>query len=189
MGVIGHDEVRRRIKDENLIEGLSDREINNPEGVGLDLRLGAAYEIIEGGAFIEADGKAGLGTRKGVKTQLIAEYKPKSSNNQTISFEPGEYYLVKTIESLNIPEDLMPVVDGRGSLAKSGCFLFATKTDPGYKGFLAFGLYNFSKFPVSIQLGARFCNIVFHKIEGTTTAYRGQHQGGRISIEKEEQQV
>ncbi|MBI2022135.1 hypothetical protein HYS93_04655 [Candidatus Daviesbacteria bacterium] len=189
MSVIGHDEVHRRVREENLIENLSERELNNPEGVGLDLRLGAVYKIAEGGAFIEADGPAGLGKRKGVKSELIAEYDPNEKEQPVAMLEPGEYYLVKTIESLNVALDLMPVVDGRGSLAKSGCFLFATKTDPGYKGFLGFGLYNFSKFPVKIQLGARFCNIVFHKIEGKTSAYRGQHQGGRVAIHEEEQQV
>lgn len=187
MSVLGIDQVLKRIKEDKLIENLGGRDVDNPEGVGIDLRLGAVYKIAEGGAFIEADGEAGLGKRKGVKSELIAEYKEGEAIEVTI--EPAEYYLVKTIESLNVPKDLMPMVYGRGSLAKSGLFLFATKTDPGYQGFLGFGLYNFSKFPVKFQLGARFCNIIFHTIEGETIAYRGQHQGGRVSIEQEEQQV
>ncbi len=187
MSVLGIDQVLKRVREENLIENLGQRELENPEGVGVDLRLGAVYKIAEGGAFIEADGPGDLGKRKGVKSELIAEYKEDETTEVTI--EPGEYYLVKTVESLNVPKDLMPMVYGRGSLAKSGLFLFATKTDPGYKGFLGFGLYNFSKFPVKFQLGARFCNIVFHTIEGETVNYRGQHQGGRVSIEEEETQV
>ncbi len=51
------------------------------------------------------------------------------------------------------------------------------------------GLKNLPEFEVKIQLGARICNIVFHKIEGETIEYRGQHQGGRVSPEEEEQQV
>lgn len=187
MSVIGIDEILRRIKKENLIEGLGGRDVDNPEGVGIDLRLGAVYKIVGGGAFIEADGPQGLGKRKGVKSELINEYVEGKTAEVTI--EPGEYYLVKTIESLNVPDDLMPVVYPRGSLQKSGLYLFTTKTDPGYRGFLGFGLYNFSKFPVKFQLGARFCNIIFHKIEGKVVKYRGQHQGGRVAIEKEERQV
>src|SRR5581483_8031961 len=109
--------------------------------------------------------------------------------NQEVTIEPEQYYLVRTVETLNVPMDLMPIVNGRGSLMKSGLFLFATKTDPGYQGQLVFGLYNFSPFPVKFQLGARFCNVVFHRIEGEVVSYRGQHKGGRISIEKEETQV
>ena len=187
MAILGLDEVYHRIKRENLIENLSRRELNQPEGVGIDLRLGAVYKIISGGAFIEADHEKILGKRKGVKTQLIAEYKKGKIKEVTI--EPGEYYLVKTIEIVNTPVDLMPIVYGRTSLSKCGLFLFATKTDPGFRGFFTFGLYNFSKFPVRFQLGARICNIIFHTIEGETVKYRGQHQGGRISIEEEERQV
>ncbi len=189
MSVLGLNETLKRVREDNLIEGLGKRDLSNPEGVGLDLRLGGIYRIKEGGAFIEADGEEGLGKRKGVRSEVIAEYTLGAKEQKIVTLEPGEYYLVKTLESLNVPSDLMPVVNGRGSLAKSGCFLFATKTDPGYQGFLGFGLYNFSKFPVQIQLGARFCNIIFHKIEGETINYRGQHQGGRVSIEQEETQV
>jgi deoxycytidine triphosphate deaminase len=187
MSVLGLDEVLKRIKEENLIEGLGGRDVDNPEGVGIDLRLGGVYKIVEGGAFIEADGPEGLGKRKGVKSEVMAEYK--SGEVTEVRIEAGEYYLVKTIESLNVPDDLMPVVYPRGSLQKSGLYLFTTKTDPGYRGFLGFGLYNFSKFPVKFQLGARFCNIVFFKIEGKVVKYRGQHQGGRVAIEEEERQV
>ena len=41
MVVKGIDEILRRVREENLIENLGPRELNNPEGVGLDLRLGA----------------------------------------------------------------------------------------------------------------------------------------------------
>ena len=68
-------------------------------------------------------------------------------------------------------------------------FNMKRKTDPGYAGKLTMGLTNLSPFPVKLQLGARICNIIFHKIEGKTTKYRGQHQGGRVSPKKVERQV
>ncbi len=186
MAVLGLDEILRRIKEEALIEGLGERELNNPEGVGMDLRLGAVHEIIEGGAFIEADpstssGQVGYGKRKGVKTKEVI--------GSEIIIEPGEYYLVTTMETINTPDDLMPMLYPRSSLFRAGLLLLNTKTDPGYKGKLTMGLTNLSKFEVKLQIGARICNVVFHKIEGKTVDYRGQHQGGRVTPEKEEQQV
>ena len=41
----------------NLLKDLAERELQNPEGVGVDLRLGALFKIVKGGAFIEVDGK------------------------------------------------------------------------------------------------------------------------------------
>lgn len=182
--VLGIDEVLRRVKKEKLIENLSNRELKNPEGVGIDLRLGAIYKVISGGAFIEAN----LGKRKGVKTEKIAEYQQRGRQKEII-IKPGEYYLVSTLETINTPADLMPVVYPRTSLFRAGLLLLNSKTDPGYKGPLTMGLTNLSKFDVKLQMGARICNVVFVKIEGKISLYRGQHQGGRISPHEEEQQV
>lgn len=189
MGILGIDQVLQRVKKQKLIENLGHRELQNPEGVGVDLRLGAIYQIVEGGAFIEADGRSGLGKRKGVKTKLLAEFKKKARNQQEVVINPGDYYLVSTLEKINTPRDLMPVIFPRTSLFRAGILLLNSKTDPGYKGTLTMGLKNLSEFEVKLQMGARICNVVFFKIEGSTISYRGQHQGGRISPQEEEKQV
>lgn len=187
--VIGINEILRRVKKEKLIEGLGKRELKNPEGVGVDLRLGGVYQIIEGGAFIQGDSGQVLGNRKGVKTKLLGEFKKRKREQEWVTIKPGDYYLVSTLEIINTPKDLMPVVYPRTSLFRAGLLLLNSKTDPGYKGTLTMGLKNLSEFEVKLQIGARICNIVFFKIEGSTVEYRGQHQGGRISPENEEQQV
>lgn len=186
MSVIGINEVVRRIKEENLITGLGGRDFSNPEGTGIDLRLGAVHEISEGGAYIEADGPAGLGKRSGVKTEELYRLKEGEVQDELI-IKPGEYYLVQTAETIHTPLDLMPMVYPRSSLFRAGLLLLATKTDPGYKGQLTFGLANLGAFPVKLQLGARICNIVFYTIDGETIGYRGQHQGGRVSHGEETQ--
>lgn len=186
MSVIGIHEVVRRIKEENLITGLGGRDLSSPEGTGIDLRLGAVHKIVEGGAYIEADGAAGLGKRHGVKTEELYHLKEGDVQDELI-VRPGEYYLVQTVETIHTPLDLMPMVYPRSSLFRAGLLLLATKTDPGYEGQLTFGLTNPGPFPVKLQLGARICNIVFHSIEGETIGYRGQHQGGRISHGEETQ--
>ena len=186
MSVIGIHEVVRRIKEDNLISGLGGRDLSNPEGTGIDLRLGAVHEITEGGAYIEADGPAGLGKRSGVKTKKLYHLKEGDTQDELI-IKPGDYYLVQTAETVHTPSDLMPMVYTRGSLFRAGLLLLASKTDPGYEGQLTFGLTNLGPFPVKLQLGARMCNIVFYKIEGETIAYRGKHQGGRVSHGEERQ--
>ncbi len=186
MSVLGINEIHKRIKKHGLIKNLGKRELKNPEGVGIDLRLGSVHKIIKGGAFIEADGKE-LGKRKGVETKLVAEFV--DGKVQEIVIKPGDYFLVQTVEEINTPSDLMPIVHTRTSLFRSGLLLLNSKTDPGYVGQLTMGLTNLSPFPVKLQLGARICNIIFHKIEGKTIKYRGQHQGGRVSPKKVERQV
>ncbi|KKR25057.1 MAG: Deoxycytidine deaminase, partial [Candidatus Daviesbacteria bacterium GW2011_GWB1_39_5] len=103
--------------------------------------------------------------------------------------KPGDYYLASTLEIINTPKDLMPLVFPRTSLFRAGLLLLNSKTDPGYRGTLTMGLKNLSDHEVTLQMGARICNIVFFKIEGMSVDYRGQHQGGRVSPHEEEQQV
>lgn len=189
MSVLGVDEVLRRVKKDKLIEDLGKRELKNPEGVGVDLRLGAVHKIISGGAFIEADGSKGLGSRKGVKTEVLAQFNGKKRIQQEVVIKPGDYYLISTLETINTPADLMPVLYPRTSLFRAGLLLLNSKTDPGYKGTLTMGLKNLSEFDVTLQMGARICNVVFFVIEGKAVSYRGQHQGGRVSPHEKEQQV
>ncbi len=186
MSVVGINEVVRRIKEENLITGLGGRDLSNPEGVGIDLRLGAVHKIIEGGAYIETDGSTGLGKRSGVKTEELYRLKNGDVQDELV-VKPGEYYLVQTAETITVPLDLMPMVYPRGSLFRAGLLLLCSKSDPGYTGPLTFGLANLGPFPVKLQLGARICNIVFHRIEGAVIRYRGQHQCGRVSHGEERQ--
>lgn len=189
MSVLGIDEILRRVKKEKLIEDLGKRELENPEGVSIDLRLGAVYKISQGGAFIQGDSGQVLGNRKGVKTKLVAEFKKRKRKQEWVVIKPGDYFLVSTLEWINTPDDLLPIVFPRTTLFRVGLLLLNSKVQPGYKGTLTMGLTNLSPYDVKLQLGSRICDIVFHKIEGKTVAYRGQHQGGRISPEKEERQV
>lgn len=190
MSVVGLDRILKLVKSgEKLIVDLGERELDNPEGVGLDLRLGSIHKIIKGGAYIEVDGQDGLGKRKGVITKEIASFKKEAKKQQVVIIKPRDYYLVQTIESVNTPTDLMPVIYPRSSLFRAGLLLLNSKTDPGYKGSFTMGLINLSKFPVKLQIGARICNIVFYRIEGKTVNYRGQHQGGRVTPKKAERQV
>ena len=189
MSVLGINEVHKRIKKHSLVKNLGKRDLDNPEGVGIDLRLGSVHKIIKGGAFIEGDRLQVQGSRKGVQTKEVAKFMEGLDDQAWIILKPGDYYLVQTLEEINTPKDLMPIVHVRTSLFRAGLLLLNSKTDPGYIGALTMGLTNLSPFPVKLQMGARICNIVFHKIEGKTVSYRGQHQGGRVTPKKIERQV
>lgn len=189
MAVLGLDQIQKLIKQISLVEDLGERDTNNPEGCGLDFRIGSVNTITQGGAFIETDGEGGLGLRKGVQTEEVLKYIPNSKTQDFLTIKPNDYYLVSTIEPVNLPNNLMAQVYPRSSLFRAGLLLLVTKVDPGYKGKLIFGLTNLSPFDVKIQMGARICNIVFFEINGIATDYRGQHMGGRISPNKTERQV
>ncbi len=168
----------------NLIENLSERELENPEGVGTDLRVGEVYKTIEPGFL-------GVTERHTPEIKKIADIK---QGDKKVVLNPGAYVLVKTIERINIPSEkipieswksskyLMPIVFPRSTLQRCGIALFRTKTDPGYSGELIFGLANLGNQKFTFELGARMFNIVFEPVIGEIgRAYSGQHNLGRVS--------
>mgnify|MGYP001364250060 CR=1 FL=1 len=181
----------------NLIENLSERESNNPEGSGIDLRVGQVNKII-GDSFLGADGSSR--ERYSPKTELIGDVE--QDGNKIIILKPGDYLLVTTVEIINSPTEkikydnhlpegyLIPKIWPRSSLQRGGVSFHATKTDPGYKGELTFGIKNLSNEDFKFELGARMFNIEYESVIGEIKRiYSGQHQGGRVTSggEKETQ--
>ena len=202
--VIGFDELHRRIKEERLIENLSERELQNPEGVGLDLRIGKVFRIDGSAGSLDMArdkspqvgsvdspqaGKALLGVteRETPNAISIAEYK--EGQPVSVTLKPGEYLLTESVEKFNMPLDLLGILKPRTTLQRSGVFARMSAIDPGYSGTIHPALFNAGPCEVTIELGARYVNVFFLAITGTTSAYRGQWQGGRVATDGKETQV
>lgn len=168
------------VKREKLVENLSERELSNPEGTGFDLRLGEVYKI-SGEAFL------GETHRKTPDIESIIQYK--EGKKQSVKIKPGDFFLVKTIEKINLPITLSAQILPRTTTFRSGLFLRTGPVQPGYSGELTFGLKNEGPITVEIEMGARFVHILFQEIKGSGSQYRGQWQGGRVSAVKKEKQV
>ena len=178
--ILGPKRLLQLVKTKKLIEGLSDRELKNPEGAGFDLRLGEVYKI-SGAAFL------GENSRSTPGVELQKKYA--KGKKKSIKIKPGEFYLVKTIEKINLPLNLSAVIIPRTTTFRSGIFIRTGPIQPGYQGELTFGLKNEGPVTVEIELGARFVHVIFHEIKGSGSQYRGQWQGGRVTTKKKEKQV
>jgi len=173
----------------HLVGGLGKRDLNNPEGAGLDLRVGRVEKLV-GDSFLGADETGGK--RHSPMIELVGDIE--TDGHKRITMKPGEYYLVTTMETIHSPKErvrvfwflpsvyLMPNIYPRTSLQRGGVALLRTKTDPGYKGQLTFGLKNLGNQDFEFELGARMFNVVFEPVFGEIKrAYSGQHQGGRVT--------
>lgn len=178
--ILGPKILLQLVKKEKLVENLSERELTNPEGAGFDLRLGAVYSI---------KGKGFLGEvkRQTPESTLVVAYE--IGKKRKIVFKPGDFYLVQTIESFNLPEDLTANFKPRTTTFRSGLFLRTGNVAPGYKGQVSFGMTNEGPSEVTIEMGARFVHVQFEEVKGGGSMYRGQWQGGRVSATKREKQV
>tara|TARA_Y100000034_G_C6802967_1_gene360322 strand:- start:378 stop:959 length:582 start_codon:yes stop_codon:yes gene_type:complete len=173
----------------DLVKGLSKRELDNPEGVVFDLRVGKIHKII-GDSFL------GIEERHSSKIETVANVT--NEENKKFTIKPGEYYLVTTMEIIHSPSEkikydnnfpeayLIPKVSPRSSLQRGGISLHFTGTNPGYKGELTFGIKNLGNQDFTFELGARMFSIEYHAVVGDIKrSYSGQHQGGRVSSQGE----
>ena len=178
--ILGVDKILKLVKEKKLVENLCDRELKNPEGAGFDLRIGEIYEIY-GKGFL------GIKERQTPKTRLLAKYNPKKK--LSFVFKPGKYYLMKTIERVNTPENILILFRPRSTIFRMGLTIFTANVSPGYKGELIFGIINIGLCKVEIELGARVAYAMFFEVKGKSNLYRGQWQGGRVTTKKKEKQV
>ncbi len=178
--ILGVDKLHQLVKNKKLVEGLCERELTNPEGAGFDLRLGEIYEL-------KSSGFLGVEERKTPDVKLVAKFI--KGKKKSFAFRPGKYYVMKTIEKVNTPSDILILFRPRSTLYRSGMMIFTGNASPGYCGELIFGIVNLGSCPIKIELGARVVHAMFYKVEGKTNLYRGQWHSGRVNVKKKEKQV
>lgn len=178
--ILGPKRLLHLVRTNKLVENLSERELTSPEGAGFDLRLGEVYRI-SGTAFL------GETERKTPTIKLVQKYS--KGNKKVLKIKPGDFFLVTTIEKINLPVNLSATIIPRTTTFRSGLFIRTGPVQPGYQGELTFGLKNEGPVTVTIEMGARFVHILFNEVKGGGSKYRGQWQGGRVSALKREKQV
>lgn len=179
--ILGHSELRKLIKSHKLITGLSKRDLDNPEGCVFDLQLEKVFKL-KGRTFL------GIDERELAQTVEVASYNPKKKSS--FIFKPGKYYLTKTVEEINLPDNITATFKPRSSTFRSGLIIKTGIANPGYHGPLYFGLFNAGNIPVEIELGARYVSVIFMEVKGKpVNIYRGQWQGGRDSTKGKEKQI
>lgn len=178
--ILGTNKLLELIRNQNLIEALDEKEINL-EGCGVDLRIGEIYEMGEGGGFLYRE------TRKTPDYKLITKFE--KGKSQKIKLELGKFYIGKTIEIINTPDNLFGIFIPRGTFIVNGVLILGFRVDPGYKGNFRFHLLNIAGRDFEIEMGARIANMIFLRVEGKTNLYKGQWQGGRAFIKKTEKQI
>lgn len=86
---------------------------------------------------------------------------------------PNQIYLGRTVEHTET-HSLVPMIDGRSSLARLGLFVNATAGygDAGFKGFWTLEL--FAVQPIRIYPDIRVCQILYHTLEGDVGEYQSE---------------
>lgn len=151
--ILSDREIRKYVKDRKLvIEPFSAKQVG-PNGI--DLRVGDQY----------------------VRLLTGSRYRSETFRKVSkVSIRANDRVLLSTLERVEMPNNLVGLVNLRSSYARLGLTIAPTVIDAGFKGKLTFIVVG-SSFPVELNVGDRFWHIVFVKSTPAERAYAGKYQG------------
>lgn len=167
------------------------------EGGSFDLRLDTMYELTPTISKIVNPGQAnsmnlipaviGVSKRRTPETKECQEFSL-DDGSRGCAVIPGHYYLMKTVEVVNLPNTIRAYACKKTTTFRCGLSLDSSFVHPNYQGQLTFGLSNASPIATFIEKGARIASIVFWYLAGEELdLYEGVWQNGRVSTEMKEE--
>ncbi|MCZ6616042.1 MAG: dCTP deaminase [Thaumarchaeota archaeon] len=100
---------------------------------------------------------------------------PAIREGEKIRIGPGERCLVSTLERLEMPSDLVGLVNIRSSYSRRGMMSPPTVIDAGFKGKLTFLIIG-TAHKVELKVGDRFWHIVLARTKTVAKPYQGKYQ-------------
>lgn len=164
--ILGDKQIKKYIKEGKLVIKPFKEDIVRENG--LDLHLGGTI-----GRFKKESGVIDpLG-----EDDLSRHYDIVEGDEFII--EPHESILIHTIEYIEMPTDIVGLINLRSSYARIGISIPPTIVDAGFKGELTIQLTNGS-LPVKLYKGERIIHLILVKLhDSVERAYQGVYSGQR----------
>ena len=125
----------------------------------VDLRLGDKFAVFNHAKYAYIDPNNPKFLKK-----VMEEIKVKKGDPFVL--QPGDFVLATTLESFELPNDLLARLEGRSSLGRLGIVVHSTASifDPGWHGKVVMELGNLGRMPVALYPGMRVCALTFEEL-------------------------
>jgi dCTP deaminase len=124
----------------------------------VDLRLGDSFRVFHNH-----------------RTTAIDLREPPSNLTEEVTVEegvpfvihPGEFALGRTLEWVELPDDIVARIEGKSSIGRLGLIVHATAgfCDPGWKGTLTLELNNLTRVPIKLYAGLPIAQLSFMTLD------------------------
>ena len=136
--------------------------------VSVDFRLGPTFMVFEHSRHSFIDPRRPQSIGDAMRTIEVGE-------DEAFIMQPGDFALASTIESLELPDDLVGRLEGRSSIARLGITVHSTAAvfEPGWIGTATMELSNLGRMAVALYPGMRICAFSFEEVSSAVaTPYR-----------------
>jgi dCTP deaminase len=100
--------------------------------------------------------------------------------DQPFILHPTEFVLGQTLEWVELPDDLVGLLNGKSSLGRLGLLIHSTAgyVDPGWKGNLTLELSNVANLPIALYRGMKIGQISFDRMSSPVERPYGSRELG-----------
>lgn len=147
--------------------------------ISIDFRLGNTFMVFEHSRYSYIDPRHPSSIGDAMRTYHVED-------DEAFIMQPGDFALASTIESLELPNNLLGRLEGRSSIARLGITVHSTAAvfEPGWIGTATMELSNLGRMPVALYPGMRICAFSFQQLTSPVTIpYRdkvGNKYAGQI---------
>jgi dCTP deaminase len=148
----------------------------------VDLRLGDTFRVFNNHRVTSID-------LREMPENLTEEVRVEP--DQSFVIHPGEFCLGRTLEWVELPDDIVARIEGKSSLGRLGLIVHATAgfCDPGWKGTLTLELNNLTRVPIKLYPGLLIAQLSFMTLDAPalrpygSEALGSHYQGQREATE------
>lgn len=95
---------------------------------------------------------------------------------QSHYLEPGEFTLGSSVESFNMPNNVIGFLCDKSTWARRGLTCFNCILEPGWSGHLTIEMKNLGDSYLNIGAGSPIAQVIFQFTDETTAGYSGKYQ-------------
>jgi dCTP deaminase len=160
MRLVGEGRIRIEPWDDSLVQPAS-----------VDLRLGDSFRVFH-------NHRASAIDLRDPPQNLTEEVKVEP--DEPFVIHPGEFVLGRTLEWVELPDDIVARIEGKSSLGRLGLIVHATAgfCDPGWKGTLTLELANLTRIPIRLYAGLLIAQLSFMTLDAPALRPYGHEQLG-----------
>ncbi len=148
----------------------------------IDLRLGDSFRVFHNHRVTSIDLRD---PPANLTEEVVIE------DGDAFVIHPGEFCLGRTLEYVELPDDLVARIEGKSSLGRLGLIVHATAgfCDPGFKGTLTLELNNLTRVPIKLYPGLPIAQLSFMTLDRAALRPYGSpglgshYQGQRAATE------
>ena len=160
----------RRLVDEGRIR-IEPWDPGMVQPASVDLRLGTSFRVFHNfrvSAFDLAD------PPKNLTEHVVVD------EGESFVIHPGEFVLGRTLEWVELPDDVVARIEGKSSLGRLGLIVHATAgfCDPGWKGTLTLELANLTRIPIRLYAELPIAQLSFMALDAPALRPYGHEQLG-----------